>query len=481
MAACRNCGNTISPQQAFCNHCGEKNNSGTPSRAVLNPRFTLSAPIKWVIAAVLVLAVGLFAAHTFLSNYYKPEKTVERFEKLVIGKDYDGLRKVLKLEGTNFNLSKDELKGFTAFLTKDHDFKKIVGELQQEAADINHDKRLDPITDDDDNQLFMLAEGPKKFFLYQQYYIKAYSFTVMAGSSLENTKVVYNGKSKILKKPDEELEIAKVLPGSLTLKAVYNGEYVNLEKETKVDFTKASNNVVLTRLELGGNYVTLYSNGDDADIYANGKKTRLKSGDSFGPVPTDGSVELYAVVNWNGAPIKSMVVKIDREGEVNLPFKEIADEQAKIEARERVMNALASYPGSTPKEQMHYFMDHFLSLSVAAYNNRDFSVVSSYIAPDGPENKEMNDYINVLAKKGITESFLGVEILDMQTTDKGFKVKTREEYDIYYADGTAKRKTFESNYTLVATEFGLQEYKLENTTTINETDIRDYDYGEGDY
>jgi hypothetical protein len=173
------------------------------------------------------------------------------------------------------------------------------------------------------------------------------------------------------------------------------------------------------------------------------------------------------------------VVKVDREGEVNLEFKEIAERQAKEEATERVMNALATYPGPTPKEQMYYFMDNFLSYSVTAYNNRDLSMVSTYLAPDGPGYNEMSDYIKVLEKKGITESFVSVEILDMQTTDKGLKVKTREVYDIYYSDGTAKEKTFESIYTLVATEFGLKEYKLENTATISETDIlgNDFDLG----
>ncbi|WP_066067122.1 zinc ribbon domain-containing protein [Neobacillus soli] len=480
MSACQNCGTPILPQQAFCNHCGAKNSSEAPSREARNSHFSVTTPVKWAIAVILVLGVGLFATHTFLVNYYKPEKTVERFEKLVKGKDYQGLREILEAGGTDSDLSEDELKGFTAFLTKDQNFGEIVSELQQEAAGIKHNKRLHPVMDGEDNQLVLLVEGPKKFFFYQQFAIKAYPYTVMADSSLENTKVFYSGKSKLLKEADQEEEIARVLPGNLTLEAVYTGEFVTLKAETLVDFTKASNNVVLTRLKLGGKYVSIYSNGDDADIFANGKKTNLKIGDSFGPVPTDGSVELYAVVNWNGTPIKSNVVKINHEGEVNLKFKEISAAQAKEEARERGMNALAAYPGSTAKEQMNYFMEQFLSASVSAYNSRDFSAVSSYLAPDGPGYNEMRNYIKTLEKKGITETFLSVGILDMQTTDKGFKVKTQEEYEIYYSDGTAKQKTFETIYTLVAAEFGLKEYKLEKTTTIRENDLLDYDYYGGD-
>jgi hypothetical protein len=183
-------------------------------------------------------------------------------------------------------------------------------------------------------------------------------------------------------------------------------------------------------------------------------------------------------MRWNDKTIKSKVVKVNHEGEVTLDFKEITDDKAKKEARKQAASTLAVYAGSTPKEKMYDFMDEFLSMSVAAFNNRDFSVVSSYISPMGPGYKEMENYIKDLEKRGITEEFEGVDILDMQTTDQGFKVRTKEVYDIYYSDGTSKEKTFESNYILVTSEFGLMEYKLVNTKVINEIDL-DYSYPDG--
>jgi hypothetical protein len=54
-------------------------------------------------------------------------------------------------------------------------------------------------------------------------------------------------------------------------------------------------------------------------------------------------------------------------------------------------------------EQMYNFMDKFLSMSVSAFNNRDFSVASSYILPMGPGYNGMKDYIKDLEIRGIPE------------------------------------------------------------------------------
>ncbi|WHY85460.1 hypothetical protein QNH39_23060 [Neobacillus novalis] len=487
MSFCRNCGHQLLPQQAFCKNCGTKARtiskpiSGEMATTVTvqepqmrsgqGPKGSLSTPMKWLLAIVLILAAGLLGAHLYLLKQYTAEKAVEEFEKAVTQKDYQSLRAILEKGRTDAQLSDEELKGYAAFLTKDNDFEQIVKELKDEAAGTS----FSPIIDGADNKLVTLVDGPKKFFLYKQYFIKAFPFTIKARSNLEETKVSFNGKSKLLKKPGEEVTLGKILPGNLSLKGIYTGKYVTLTSETEVEFKEASDNIVTAALEFDGKYVTIYSNGDDADIYANGKKTGLKTGnfDSFGPVPTDGTVEIYAVLNRASGAIKSNVVKIEGEGEVNLQFKELAAEQEKEEAKSHVMNILARYaPNADPKEQMYIFMSEYVSRSVQAFNARDFSMISSYLSPTGPGYAETEKYIAHLEQKGITEEFVNLEILDMQVTETGFKVTTREEYNIFYQDSPNKHSVYESIYTLEAADIGLREYSLDKTTTIKSEDIQ---------
>lgn len=478
MSACHNCGQPIQSNKSFCNNCGAKIAAVEPqTRTGSSPTKSLSKPVKWSIISILVLAVGLFAAHLYLSSVYKPEAAVAAFEKAVNQKDYPKVRSILENGGTDSHLTDDELKGFVTYLTKEHDFKSTMKELQRNAAGMKHYKRETAVEDDNNNKMVMLVKGPKKFFFYHQYAVKAFPFTVSAISNLENTKVDFNGQSKVIKSSDEEVVLGKILPGDLSLTSAYKGKYVTLKSTTKVDFSEASNNQVNVGIDLEGKYISIYSNGDGADIYINGKKSGLKTGsyEDVGPIATDGSVEVYAVLDRDSGPIKSNVVKIEDEGEVNLEFKEIAQEQEKAEQKDFVMTTLAMYGGTTPKEQMYNFMNEFISTSVRAFNNRDFGEISSYLAPDGPGYAETEKYIQHLADKGITEDLVKVEILDVQATDKGFKVKTREEYNIHYPDKPSKNNVYESAYTIVATEFGLSEYSLDSTKTIKSEDLEDYE------
>ncbi|MEH7107507.1 zinc ribbon domain-containing protein [Bacillus sp. JJ1764] len=480
MSVCRNCGQPLTPQQAFCKHCGTKNDIEPQTRAVGKKTVTLSAPVKWGIISILVVVVGLFSAHLYLSNQYKPEKAVLRFEDAVKDKDYASLHKILEQGGTETSLTDSELKGFVSYLTKKNDFKATVKQLRQDAAGTKHYKRIHPITDDYGNKLVVLVKGPKKFFLYDQYFVKAYPFTISASSNLDHTKVTFNKQTKMIKEADEAVTLGKVLPGNLTLNSVYKGEYTTLNSKTDVDYSEASNNKVRVSIYLKGKFITIYSNGDHADVYVNGKKTGFKTGTEkeFGPIPTNGTMEMYAVLDRDGGLIKSNVVKIEDEGEIDLEFKELAEEKQRAEQKERNMEALAMYGSdSTPNEQMHNFMEEFIAASVRAFNNRDFSLVSSYLAPQGSGYSATEKYISHLEEKGITEELLNLEILDVTTTEKGFTVKTREEYNIYYEDAPGKNTIFESTYNLEATDFGLRELSLENTKPVKSVALEsDTDY-----
>lgn len=493
MQVCQNCGEAIEPDQSFCKNCGAKINSNPSPSPIINPntetqtrsntqkQAVLSARMKWAIAVVMVLAVSLFGIHTYLSNLYKAEKTIGRFEQAVKQADYTTLRKILTQDGAKIDVTDKELAAYVAFLKKDKNLNQIVDELNQAAVGMKEYKKITPVTDHNNNNLLKLEKGSMLLGIYQQYVINVYPFTIRAESNADNTDIYMNGeKTKHIKNSGDAVTIGNYLPGEYTLKALYKDDYVSLNSQKKVDFSNAENNKITTRVDLNGHFVSVYSNGDGAEIYANGKNTGKKVGkiDSFGPVPIDGSLELYGVLNRDGGPIKSSPVKITGDGAIYLEFKEIADEEKKMKAKQAAQEALNQYGGdyNSTQEKMQSFMNDYLSTSVEAINARNFNLVVSYLSQNGKQYTEAKDYINYVASKGITESLLNLTVQNVESTDSGYKVKTREEYTIYYGDGSLKDKTFESNYTLIGDQAGLKILTLDSTNTLSSIDMSNGTY-----
>jgi membrane-associated protein TcaA len=480
MSVCQNCGESVEPQQTFCKNCGAKINPESQMRSTVQKQ-GIPNRIKWIILAAIVLVICVFAGHFYLSNLYKPEKTIAMFEQAVKQKDYRTLRKVLSQEGAQITLSDKELNNYISYVTKDKKLDEIVNELKQNAAGIKQYKKLTPVKDSSGNNLVELGMGPKKFGIYQQYDIKAFPFTIKADSNLDNTEIYFNGKKvKTLKSRNDSVTIGKFLPGDYSIKAIYKGDYVNLNADKKVDFSEANNNIVTTDIKIDGHFVSIYSNGENAEIFANGKDTgkKVEEIDSFGPVPTDGSVEVYAVLSRDSGPIKSDAVKIKDDSEVFLEFKEIADEAKAQEAKQQAQATLDQYGSSydSTLDKMQKFMDEYLTESVQAINQRDFSYVEAYLSPAGESYKTSKDYIDYLAGKGITEDFISVNVVNVEITGAGFKVKTREEFNINKQDASSNRKVYESNYTIDAGAVGLKINKLDSTKEISSEDLYSSSY-----
>ncbi|MDQ1144134.1 putative membrane protein YvbJ [Bacillus sp. SORGH_AS 510] len=103
---------------------------------------------------------------------------------------------------------------------------------------------------------------------------------------------------------------------------------------------------------------------------------------------------------------------------------------------------------SFSKDEVESFMKDYLTSSVSAINNTDFSIMESYLTPDGKSYKESKDYIDYLKKKGITEDLLSVSLSNMEPTTNGYQVYTDEQYNIHYGDGTSMKKSYTSQYLL---------------------------------
>ncbi|MDE3840204.1 hypothetical protein C0966_12690 [Bacillus methanolicus] len=472
MKYCKNCGEKLSANQTFCTNCGTQFDSReiAANRTMQKrERQQLSAKMKATIVSVIVILAVLAGSHLYFSAQSKPIKTVEKFEQAVRNKDAKALADIMNNGQNKLTVSDKEAASYINYLTKENDFKEISKELKRQAYSIEGYKKLEPIQDIYGNKLIKLKKLSKKQWLfYDQYGIEFFPIQLNVSSNLENTEIWLNGKKvKKLKESELSEKIGYIFPGEQKIKSVFNGEYAKLTAEDTLDFADSEENVLDVYMELDGASIVVYSNDENAVLFVNGKSTGKKIADidSFGPVPTDGTIKLHAERTINGKTEKTEEFEVTDDSSIDFIFEEPETEAASAEAD------IQGYMDAIGEEQIESFMyDHFVT-QVNAFNNRDFDVAKETLDPNGKSYIENRKYIKYLEEKGITEEFHDMELIDYEPVDGGFNVTTEESYTIYYGDGTSKYKEFRSKFYLTVLEEGLKVHTLIETKELYSDDL----------
>lgn len=459
MTFCKNCGSKLQQGQTFCNQCGEKNGEEVPlqpSSTRVKSSYHFPKKAWYYIIPIFALVIIVIGAYLFLSEQYKPNKVIDKFETAVKKKDTKDLTKLMNDGQTEILVKADDVEGYISYLTKENEFSDLVKQLQKQSSQIKGDQKLYPIKDQYGNELFILQKkAKKKWGIFDQYVIKFIPIDVKVSSNFPNTKVSIKGKkAKTIQSEDDVVDLGKTFPGTFQIEAESVGKYSTFKAKEKVDFSEASDNVLEHQINFEGDYISVYSNYSDAEIFINDKDIGMSVGDSeeIGPIATDGSVKIYAKRNFPTGSKKSQIITVTSNDDINLTFDESPTE--KVE---------------DPQTALTDFMRSYLSDSVSAINSNDFSYVSDKLDPDGPAYKESKDYAKYLYEKGITEESLNVEVTDYKILDATtFEVSTYEEYNIYSPKKDEdKFRAYKSIYKIkVDADWNFKVNKLVKTTEI---------------
>ncbi|OWA34001.1 hypothetical protein B9G55_16830 [Saccharibacillus sp. O16] len=136
-------------------------------------------------------------------------------------------------------------------------------------------------------------------------------------------------------------------------------------------------------------------------------------------------------------------------------------------AGQSTSQASASGAVSFTQEEAQDFMRTYVSSSVEAINQRDFSVVSYLMDSSGPAYQESSDYIGYLETKGITEEFVDAVVTKLQDHgDSTYTVYTTESYIIHNKENEANARTYNSVYKLSTIDGQLRAHTLISTKEV---------------
>lgn len=340
------------------------------------------------ISIVLSLIIVFFLV-IYSSCSTSKENVLEGFKNALISEDSGKVCKYVRVNDER--ASAKELEPLIKYYSEHEKKIKIIeSELRQKGKSGN----------------FVLKS--KNGILRDKYYISISTVVVDFTTDTKNVDVQFgNKKFKLVDKAEFD-----VIPGSYDVNYSYNTEYGDITEDINVDLI--ANKTI--ELKVNGNYITLYTNFDDAKVFINNIDTNLQAKDikNYGPIPKDKEVVMYLQREFPWGNIKSENININNQQYVKLDINMVNDE----------LMAMVSK-----------IVNEFYSSAFEALNNRDKELIinSTAIVKDTVYN-----YINEKAllfsnNYEITDLQVEIEKSDFKYEDEKYKASlvTKINYNVY--------------------------------------------------
>ncbi|WP_315906921.1 TcaA 3rd/4th domain-containing protein, partial [Priestia koreensis] len=327
------CGKESKGNKSFCTHCGgaieQKATSNDSESSVVKTRQSIKTGTKVVVASCVVLLGLGFGGYKYVEAKNSPDKIADKFISAVNKNDAQQVMALLNNSQDSHNISDQEAKSFIKYLKNNPDiWAETSKHLREEAQ--NYADGADVSTGDKD--LVSLTSLDKKWLLFNQYGINTRSVYIKATSNESQTALYIDGKKVKTLKKDKEQTFGPYLPSDHVVKGVYKGEYTDVTDTQDLSMDDVEEDNLVANLDVTGTRIMVSSNEDDAVLYINGKSTgkKMKSVDKLGPVPTDGSMELQAVLLNGKKTDKSEVFTVEDDEDPYLYIESIEEDDPSL-------------------------------------------------------------------------------------------------------------------------------------------------------
>lgn len=340
---------------------------------------------------ILIMLVSILVIFIFLISRLSlsKEEVLNEFESSLINGNSSMLAHYVKVE--NEKVSSKELQPLIDVYDKDEiRIRKIVNELRKNGKSGN----------------FTLES--RKWFLKEKYYIDINTVTVNFITNINGVDMEFSNKRfKLNDKAEFE-----VIPGAYTILYAYKTEYGDISNSKTLNLMEDET----VEIAIDGNYITLYSNFDDAKVFINDIDTELEAKDikNYGPFPKDKDIKIYLEREFPWGTIRSEELLISNEQYIKLDINMVNDEL---------------------NNMIDEIANKFYLSSFEALNSKDKSLISGATE----EVKEMvYNYINektfLLSNNyEITDLNVEIEKSDFKYEDNIYKASlvTRIDYSVY--------------------------------------------------
>ncbi|WP_068674949.1 zinc ribbon domain-containing protein [Oceanobacillus sp. Castelsardo] len=433
MKYCKNCGHPLKDGVSFCAECGSNINEKTVSRNEGNepiskptdekpvsretrPKKPLFKSKKSKVTAIIAIIIGiiLFASYYTINKVMmSPEAVSNNFIKALTEKDVNTVRKYINEGQLEMDATKEDTEAFLAFLEERPKMITAISKQLKKDAHMykSNGNHLPAFSDEESDTLASLTKDGKKWLLFDRYVVQLLPNYLEVESTEEKTKI-FVGKNEVGTIGSEKPKtFGPFLPGIYEVKAVVDGAYGKVENVQEIDFSQLDETEASASFNFSDHYLDIYTDNEDAALFVNGKDTKKHIGDlnQFGPVPLDGSVEVFAQKDFSSGLKKSKKVKITEDiYDLNL-YLDYDDDDEEYELAQKEAEAMAKME-EEEAEVAETVYNHYSRISnddfQNAYNLFSSNMKKKFGVDGWAKGLEANirDYVSTVQVQSVNEN-----------------------------------------------------------------------------
>lgn len=373
-----------------------------------------------IIGLLITICIVGFLGISMFNNIVDKNMLIGRLSEAIEKQDVKYLKDYIKIEGVEQSIDQETLA----------DIVKIL-------KDNNVHNNLMRYYHSPEPNIYLKDDGKEKLILNKYTLVlKPYNLTIK--SNVPESKVFIDGKEVgIFEKDSYTFEYPNLLPGTHTVKLVYEGEYGDISSEEKITCFNEHEESIYHHQDLKANFVDIYSNREEATLYIDGKSTgiNLSEGYTLGPLPTEKPLKISAKAKIDGKNYTSEEVTIDE----NKGFYDLyIDYEESLDSSIDYIDTITTV------------MDGYQYEMVEAINTNNYEYVEGYIESGSPLMKSQQKLIDNLYAKGITEELVDYTINDIKkVSDTIYEANVTEKHNIVYSSGDTKSVSNTWIYTIV--------------------------------
>ncbi|WWB84965.1 zinc ribbon domain-containing protein [Priestia aryabhattai] len=474
MKFCNSCGEKLKRNRKFCVNCGqqfEKDVKTTRVNKLFKPRQKENTAPKKSSKKSKVMVISIVLGAAILGGAYyginkmlmQPKAIAEGFIDAVKKNDIAKVEKYVNEGLTELKANDSQTQAFITYLQKNPEaMSAMTDDLSSYGKNTTHEDSIYP-------SYAHLEQNGKKWFIFNRYVVRVSPMYVTVKSGEDKTMVYVDGKGEGLIHQEATEKMGPFLPGDHVFKGAVKNEYGTATTEQIV---KSADTEAIVDFDWSNHEVHVSSDYDDATLFVNNEDTKTEIGDIdyLGPLPMDGSVNVYAKREFDSGEKKTEAVSIKKGmTEIALNFDEESTSKVSAPVKEEEENHQDSNTDSgVSTSEVSSFIEQYMNATISSINSGDFTIAEPYIDSNGPKYKEQKEYTGYLINKGITEDLLSFNVNRVTKLDDSmYKVYTTEEYDISYGDGSVKYKKFNSIHKVKELSDGsLGVYQLVSSTEV---------------